>query len=184
MIVVDGTPAVELDDVVVIGRQPDPTAARVDAAAICCTVTGDAAVSRTHLVVRSGAAGVTVVDCGSRSGSALIAAGRQPQTMDPWTPYDLGDGRRRASRRLDDDHDLPLTAGSEPAAAGSHCGHGISTQPVHQLRRTTPGGDGVLPGGLRRRAVGEHLRRLRARRTRRTPTRSCTACSRRRAASR
>ena len=90
MIVVDGTPAVELDDVVVIGRQPDPTAARVDAAAICCTVTGDAAVSRTHLVVRSGAAGVTVVDCGSRSGSALIAAGRQPQTMDPWTPYDLG----------------------------------------------------------------------------------------------
>ena len=90
MIVVDGTPAVELDEVVVIGRQPDPTAARVDAAAICCTVTGDAAVSRTHLVVRSGAAGVTVVDCGSRSGSALIAAGRQPQTMDPWTPYDLG----------------------------------------------------------------------------------------------
>ena len=90
MIVVDGTPAVELDDVVVIGRQPDPTTARVDAAAVCCTVTGDAAVSRTHLVVRSDAAGVTVVDCGSRSGSALIAAGRQPQTMEPWTPYDLG----------------------------------------------------------------------------------------------
>ena len=78
MIVVDGTPAVELDDVVIIGRQPDPTAARVDAAAVCCTVTGDAAVSRTHLVVRSGDAGVTVIDCGSRSGSALIASGRQP----------------------------------------------------------------------------------------------------------
>ena len=89
MIVVDGTPAVELDDVVIIGRQPDPTTARVHPAAVCCTVTGDAAVSRTHLVVRSGERGVTVTDCGSRSGSALITSGRQVMTMEPWTPYDL-----------------------------------------------------------------------------------------------
>ena len=92
MIVVDGTPAVELDEVVIIGRQPDPTVARVDDAAVRCTVTGDAAVSRTHLVVRSSEGGVTVIDCGSRSGSALIAPGRQPLTMEPWTPYDLGAG--------------------------------------------------------------------------------------------
>jgi hypothetical protein len=52
-----------------------------------------ATVSRTHAVVRADGWTVTVTDCGSRSGTAvLLPGGDEPVLLQPWIPHEVAVG--------------------------------------------------------------------------------------------
>jgi hypothetical protein len=78
----------------VLGRQPDLTAARVtDSDALACALDVGNEVSRTHLVIRSADGVAEVIDCASSSRTVLLSEGvAEPLALDPWVPYELADG--------------------------------------------------------------------------------------------
>lgn len=82
-----------IDRAYVLGRRPDASVQRPGSHAVDLTaieVAGDAAISRTHLIVSAEEWTVTVTDCASRSGTAVVPApGDDPVTLEPWVPHEV-----------------------------------------------------------------------------------------------
>jgi hypothetical protein len=78
---------------VVLGRHPEPGAARVDHDAVLCRLDVGADVSRTHLVVRANGPTIEAIDCGSSGHTVLVSAGTvEPVLLEPWVPHELTTG--------------------------------------------------------------------------------------------
>lgn len=89
----DGLAPVRVDDRLVIGRRPTLEAARQPTGR-CLAIPSPLEVSRTHCVVAADGWQITVTDCGSKAGTALLAVGSTiPVRLDPWVPHeaDIGD---------------------------------------------------------------------------------------------
>ena len=79
-----------VDRSLVVGRRPDPGAARVDDSAGLVVVSGEPSISRTHLRIDVENWSLSVVDCGSRSGTALVVErDGAPRLVEPWVPHEL-----------------------------------------------------------------------------------------------
>lgn len=79
-----------IDRTYLLGRAPDVNAAHAEPPVTAVEIGGDAAVSRTHATVSAEQWTITVTDCGSRSGTAVIASpGDDPVTLDPWVPHEV-----------------------------------------------------------------------------------------------
>ena len=82
-----------IDGALVLGRRPEATAAGMPSGSRLIAVSSEASVSRTHAVVRADGWTVTVTDCGSRSGTAvLMPGGDEPQLLQPWIPHEVAVG--------------------------------------------------------------------------------------------
>jgi hypothetical protein len=82
-----------IDRALVLGRRPDAGAAGMPAGSRLIAVSSEASVSRTHAVVRAEGWTVTVTDCGSRSGTAvLMPGGDEPLLLQPWIPHEVAIG--------------------------------------------------------------------------------------------
>ena len=79
----------------VIGRRPDADAAQGDARAVMVVVADDPSVSRTHARVDVEDWTLTITDCGSRSGTAIVTRpGEEPRILEPWVTHELPIGAR------------------------------------------------------------------------------------------
>lgn len=79
-----------IDRSIVLGRRPDRESAQADGRARLVAVSDDASVSRTHVRIDVEDWTLTVTDCGSRSGTAIVTRpGEEPRVLDPWVPHEL-----------------------------------------------------------------------------------------------
>ena len=86
---------IPIDRCIVIGRRPDPDAAQADERAKTVIVGDDPSISRTHLRIDVEDWALIVTDCGSRSGTAIVARpGEEPRVVEPWMPHELPIGAR------------------------------------------------------------------------------------------
>lgn len=90
---------VPVDATLVIGREPDPRAGRVDRnSARLLTIDAPTTVSRTHLIVRKHPQHtdrVNVIDCGSRGSTAILSLGAtEPRPIAAWQPHEVSVGDR------------------------------------------------------------------------------------------
>ncbi len=83
---------VDLVGSVVVGRNPSSEAARCDDDATLVSLESATSVSRTHVVIRAEGWTITVTDCGSRGGSALVAGDEEPVALTEWVPHELSGG--------------------------------------------------------------------------------------------
>jgi hypothetical protein len=82
-----------IDRALVLGRRPDAAVAGMPSGSHLIAVSSEASVSRTHAVVRADGWTVTVTDCGSRSGTAvLMPGGDEPVLLQPWIPHEVAVG--------------------------------------------------------------------------------------------
>ena len=89
-LVLDDGEASAIDRALVLGRRPDAAVAGMPAGSRLIAVGSAATVSRTHAVVRADGWTVTVTDCGSRSGTAvLMPDGDEPLLLQPWIPHEV-----------------------------------------------------------------------------------------------
>ena len=87
--------AIAVDRAIVIGRRPDHEAAQADPRAQLVVVSDDPSVSRTHLRIDVEDWSLTVTDCGSRSGTAIVVRpGEEPRILEPWVTHELPVGAR------------------------------------------------------------------------------------------
>lgn len=94
LLLVDGE-AMAIDRALVLGRRPDATVAAAAPGSRLISIGSDATISRTHAVVRADGWTVTVTDCGSRSGTAvLMPGGDEPLVLQPWIPHEVTVGAR------------------------------------------------------------------------------------------
>jgi hypothetical protein len=84
--------AVPITGPVIVGRNPDPTAAGVTGDAERFVLPERAGVSRTHVVLRADGWTITATDCGSRRGTELVRAGAGPLRLEPWTAHEVYPG--------------------------------------------------------------------------------------------
>ena len=78
-----------------LGRRPDHEAAQADHRAQLVVVSDDPSVSRTHLRIDVEDWSLTVTDCGSRSGTAIVVRpGEEPRILEPWVTHELPIGAR------------------------------------------------------------------------------------------
>jgi FHA domain len=90
-----GDQSMPIDRSLVLGRQPDLDAARAPERARAVVIADEASVSRTHLRIDVEDWSLTVTDCGSRSGTAIVTRpGEEPRVLEPWMPYELAVGAR------------------------------------------------------------------------------------------
>jgi hypothetical protein len=90
-----GEETVPIDRTLVVGRRPDVDAAQAPDRARTIVIEGDGSVSRTHLRVDVEDWSLTVTDCGSRSGTAIVVRpGEEPRILEPWVSYELPVGAR------------------------------------------------------------------------------------------
>jgi hypothetical protein len=88
----DGS-AIAVDGTSVLGRKPSTDAARVESTARLVPLAADAAVSRTHVVIRAEGWTMTATDCGSRGRTVLRSPGaNDPELLEPWVPHELQAG--------------------------------------------------------------------------------------------
>lgn len=86
---------IPIDRCVVIGRSPDPDAAQAHERARIVVIGDDPSISRTHLRIDVEDWALIVTDCGSRSGTAIVARpGEEPRVVEPWMPHELPIGAR------------------------------------------------------------------------------------------
>src|SRR4029077_9012019 len=79
-----------IDRTLVVGRRPDVDAAQATDRARTVVLDGDGSVSRTHVRVDVEDWSLTVTDCGSRSGTAIVTRpGEEPRILEPWVSYEL-----------------------------------------------------------------------------------------------
>jgi FHA domain len=84
-----------IDRSLVLGRQPELDAAQAPERARAVVVSDDTSVSRTHLRIDVEDWTLTVTDCGSRSGTAIVTRpGEEPRVLEPWMPHELPIGAR------------------------------------------------------------------------------------------
>ncbi len=89
-LVLDDGESSAIDRALVLGRRPDAAVAGMPAGSRLIAVGSAATVSRTHAVVRADGWTVTVTDCGSRSGTAvLMPDGDEPLLLQPWIPHEV-----------------------------------------------------------------------------------------------
>jgi hypothetical protein len=74
---------------IIVGRNPDPTAAGLDVDAARLVLPQRPGVSRTHLVVRADGWTITATDCGSRRGTELVRGGADALRLEPWTAHEV-----------------------------------------------------------------------------------------------
>ena len=87
--------AIAVDRAIVIGRRPDHEAAQADPRAQLVVVSDDPSVSRTHVRIDVEDWSLTVTDCGSRSGTAIVVRpGEEPRILEPWVTHELPVGAR------------------------------------------------------------------------------------------
>ena len=90
-----GGETVPIDRTLVVGRRPDVDAAQATDRARTVVLDGDGSVSRTHVRVDVEDWSLTVTDCGSRSGTAIVTRpGEEPRILEPWVSYELPIGAR------------------------------------------------------------------------------------------
>jgi len=90
-----GGETVPIDRTLVVGRRPDVDAAQASDRARTVVLDGDGSVSRTHVRVDVEDWSLTVTDCGSRSGTAIVTRpGEEPRILEPWVSYELPIGAR------------------------------------------------------------------------------------------
>ncbi len=90
-----GGATVPIDRTLVVGRRPDVEAAQASDRARTVVIDGDGSVSRTHLRVDVEDWSLTVTDCGSRSGTAIVTRpGEEPRILEPWVSHELPIGAR------------------------------------------------------------------------------------------
>ena len=78
-----------------LGRRPDPDAAQAQDRAVPVIVGDEPSISRTHLRIDVEDWSLTVTDCGSRSGTAIvIRPGEEPRILEPWMAHELPVGAR------------------------------------------------------------------------------------------
>ncbi|WP_158412283.1 FHA domain-containing protein [Ilumatobacter nonamiensis] len=88
----DGTQH-SVDRQLVLGRRPDLAAARADRSAASVRMSDESSVSRTHLRIDVEDWSINVVDCGSRSGTALVSGNdAEPELLDAWVPHEVAAG--------------------------------------------------------------------------------------------
>lgn len=86
---------VPIDRPLVLGRKPDIGAAQATDRARLVVLAEDASVSRTHARIDVEDWTLTVTDCGSRSGTAIVARpGEEPRILEPWVAHELPIGAR------------------------------------------------------------------------------------------
>ena len=86
---------IPIDRSLVLGRQPDLDAAQAPDRARAVVISDDASVSRTHMRIDVEDWSLTVTDCGSRSGTAIVTRpGEEPRVLEPWMPHELPVGAR------------------------------------------------------------------------------------------
>jgi len=84
---------IPLDGAFAIGRNPTPEGTRRDTAVTPVALDAPTSVSRTHVLLEASGWSITVTDCGSRSGTALIASGDDdPIELLAWTPHEVTGG--------------------------------------------------------------------------------------------
>ncbi len=92
LVLPDGVP-VPIRGTVVLGRNPDGDAARVDGDAVFCRLDVGPDVSRTHLVVRVRGTTIEAIDCGSSGHTVLLSPGSgDPLMLEAWVPYEVNVG--------------------------------------------------------------------------------------------
>jgi hypothetical protein len=92
LVLPDGV-AVPIRGTVVLGRNPDGDAARVDGDSVFCRLDVGADVSRTHLVVRVRGTTIEAIDCGSSGHTVLLSPGSgDPLMLEAWVPYEVNVG--------------------------------------------------------------------------------------------
>ncbi|MFK7918941.1 MAG: FHA domain-containing protein [Ilumatobacter sp.] len=88
----DGS-TIDLTGTKVIGRRPSTDRSRLVGPHDLVGIDAPASVSRTHLIVAASGWLLTVTDCGSSSGTALVDAQEsEPMPLQPWVPHELGVG--------------------------------------------------------------------------------------------
>ncbi len=91
-LLLDDDRKVLLTGTMVVGRQPDAAAAKLDGGAIEIQH-GSASTSRTHVLVASNGSSTTVTDCGTDNGTAVVPyEGANPFRLQPWIPQELDPG--------------------------------------------------------------------------------------------
>jgi FHA domain len=84
-----------IDRPLILGRLPDHESAQATHRSQAVVLTGDSSVSRTHLRIDVEDWALTVTDCGSRSGTAIVTRpGEEPRVLEPWMPHELPIGAR------------------------------------------------------------------------------------------
>lgn len=92
LVLPDGA-TVAVNGTAVLGRKPDPEAARVASTATLVPLAVDAGVSRTHLVIRADGWAMTATDCAARGRTVLRSPGAaDPEVLEPWVPHELEPG--------------------------------------------------------------------------------------------
>ena len=87
--------SIAIDRSLVLGRRPDSDAAQAQDRAITVIAGDEPSISRTHLRIDVEDWSLTVTDCGSRSGTAIvIRPGEQPRILEPWMTHELPVGAR------------------------------------------------------------------------------------------
>jgi hypothetical protein len=90
MLVLPDGDRVPIRGTVVLGRNPDMAAARVDGDAVLRRLDVGADVSRTHLVVRANGPTIEAIDCDSSGHTVLLSPGAvEPVLLEPWVPHEL-----------------------------------------------------------------------------------------------
>jgi len=86
---------IAIDRSLVLGRRPDPDAAQAQDRAFTVVVGDEPSISRTHLRIDVEDWSLSVTDCGSRSGTAIvIRPGEEPRILEPWMTHELPVGAR------------------------------------------------------------------------------------------
>ncbi len=88
-----GGRTIAIDGDVVLGRNPSAVAARLDNDHQLVAFDAPGSVSRTHAILSAAGWSITVTDCGSQGGSALVPAGSdEPIELTAWVPHELNGG--------------------------------------------------------------------------------------------